>query len=567
VVAVVAASSQKKATILVAFFLHEYPFMSKDVGSFAQRRLRAQALIRTQCLDEARDLLQALCAENGHDVLTWHLLATVHGMLGSFETSAECSRHALAIQPDFVEAWVNLANAHKHAGRHRQAVEAFQQVMSLQPGVQVQHEIAGLFRQLGEGPRALQAYRQAIELQPQTAELYYNLGTLQQDLGQYSQAVDSYRKALELKPGLVQAWNNLGLVYQEQGLLDEAMDCFDRALETGSDDVQPNPARAEVHRHRALLRLLRGEFSGGWSEYEWRHTDPDAVQRSLPFPVWDGSPLTNKTILVYGEQGVGDEIMFAACFPSLVRQAGGMVMECESRLEPLFRRSFPDARVIAAGKDGKAVGLGEVPEIDYCIAAGSLPGYLPAFPEVLAAQESYLVADPARLEKWRDRYAQLGAGFKVGISWRGGRVAAKQRKRSTTLTQWRTLFNLSGVQFINLQYGDCTRELQQANASLGVQIHDWCDVDPLCHLDDFAAQLAALDLVISVDNATVHMAGALGVPVWVLQPFAPEWRWLLECEDSYWYDSVRQFRQSRHGDWQGVFTRVRQALEKRLAML
>jgi ADP-heptose:LPS heptosyltransferase len=176
--------------------------------------------------------------------------------------------------------------------------------------------------------------------------------------------------------------------------------------------------------------------------------------------------------------------------------------------------------------------------------------------------EQYFVADSASTEKWRERFATLGEGLKVGISWRGGKDESVRRARSTNFEQWLGLLNTSSAHFVNLQYGATEGELAEANRTTGVRVHHWSDSDPLRDLDDFAAQIAALDLVISVDNSTAHLAGALGKATWALLPFAADWRWLIDRDDSVWYRSVRLFRQERAGDWRPVFRRVKEALNR-----
>ena len=487
------------------------------------------------------------------------------------------------------------------------SLEALKRDMQQRPNAGTQLDIARLYREQGHRQEALQAYQRAIAMQPQAAVLYYNLGTFLQELKEYPQAIRLYREALQRKPTLIQAWynlglvylkqdslddardcltraieyvdqigsdgsalselylqswNNLGLVYQGQRKFDDAEDCFNRALEHGLQNNCDDLSLAEVHRHRAMLWLLLGDFDQGWPEYEWRYTAPDAVDYSLPLPVWDGAPLTDKTILVYAEQGVGDEIMFAACYSFILARAQQAIIACEPRLTDLFRRSFTDATVIGSAVAQDPGWLSGIPEIDCQVPAGSLPGHMPCFPEGLSAGKGYLSPDPEALKKWQRRYTGLGPGLKVGISWRGGRNTDTQRKRSTLLEQWQQLFQLEDVQFINIQYGDCTKELQQVFDQHGVKIHDWDDSDAFNDLDGLAAQMAALDLVVSVDNTSVHMAGALGVPVWILQPYVPDWRWLLDCTDSYWYRAVRQFRQPCSADWTSVFARVKLELEK-----
>jgi hypothetical protein len=302
--------------------------------------------------------------------------------------------------------------------------------------------------------------------------------------------------------------------------------------------------------------LLSGKFREGWKEYEWRWKVKGMLFcRDFSQPVWNGSSLQGKTLFVYDEQGVGDEIMFASCLPEVIAQSNLCVVETDKRLVPLFSRSFPNALVIDLLARNKAY-PSELPQADMKTAIGSLPQFLRPDFLSFSKQQTYLIPDTPQVNIWHKRFEVLGEGPKIGISWRGGKSADIRRIRSTVLEQWDKLFSIHDVHFINLQYGDCTQELREAREAFEVIIHDWEDVDPLKDLDWFAAQISALDLVISVDNATVHMAGALGVKVWTLLPFVPDWRWVLNREDSPWYPTMRLFRQPSPGDWESVMVKV-----------
>ncbi|MBV1930000.1 MAG: hypothetical protein KUG81_10875, partial [Gammaproteobacteria bacterium] len=222
----------------------------------------------------------------------------------------------------------------------------------------------------------------------------------------------------------------------------------------------------------------------------------------------------------------------------------------------LFHRSFCAVKVIAKPALTHST---EQSKIDCKIAIGSLPRLyrqsLASFP----ARQSYLCPEPQLLDKWRQRFSAMGPGLKIGISWRGGDKAHDKLKRSAELNQWQALLHCD-ADFINLQYGDCEADINHLKQDYGLTLHDWDDADPLKNADNFAAQVAALDLVISVGNTTVHFAGALGIPTWVLLPAIPGWRWLLQGEDSPWYPSLRLFRQQQKDDWQQVLKDVEAAL-------
>ncbi|MCH8328470.1 MAG: hypothetical protein IID15_08130 [Candidatus Marinimicrobia bacterium] len=242
----------------------------------------------------------------------------------------------------------------------------------------------------------------------------------------------------------------------------------------------------------------------------------------------------------------------------VVARARHCIIECKGRLLGLFERSFPQATVVAKPIDPSSSLLEAV---DVQSPVGSLPGHLRNSWNDFPRRPGYMTVDASRQSSWKERFDSLGPGPVIGISWRGGTKPKFRRLRSISLDQWQPLLSVPGVNFVNLQYGDCAEALDAVRQTLGVRIHDWADADPLGDLDLWAAQVAALDLVISVDNSTVHMAGALGMPVWTLLPTAANWRWMHDREDSPWYPSMRLFRQTRTGIWTDTIERVAQALD------
>jgi hypothetical protein len=281
------------------------------------------------------------------------------------------------------------------------------------------------------------------------------------------------------------------------------------------------------------------------------------MRRQLPFHVWDRSHDTGMKLLVCAEQGIGDQIMFAGCIADAQRSVGRVVLEAEPRLQPLFARSFPACQCLTGHWDQDPTCPSD---ITAHIHGGSLPGLFRQTPDSFPHQRGYLRADPERTQNWARRYAALPARLKVGISWRGGNDARTRQARSIGLSEWLPILRCPDVTFVNLQYGDHAAEMDSIRDE--VRIHCWPDSDPLKDLDDFAAQIAALDLVISVDNTTVHMAGALGVPVWTLLPIPQDWRWVQGAASSPWYPSMKLFHQSERGNWQPVISAVADALAR-----
>jgi tetratricopeptide (TPR) repeat protein len=470
-------------------------------------------------------------------------------------------RKALQLNPNLCDAYINLGIALK--GKHQldEALTCYQKALQINPDNASAYYNLGITLQMkGQLDEAIKCYQRALQLNLDVYYVYNNLGLAFLEKGQFDEAITCHQKALEMNPNYSDAHNNLGWAFYNKGQFDEAIHCYRRALELDPD----NP---RAHWNISLYYLLTGNFTEGWKEYEWRWKLGELeyhARQDFPQLAWDGSNLEGKKLFIYTEQGVGDEIMFASCLPEVIAQADLCIVECDKRMVPLFSRSFPKAKVI---EQISTYGTypEELPRADLKVAIGSMPLFLRPSLSSFPQRHSYIIPDVQRVSLWRDRYANLREGLKIGISWRGGQKPYVQLTRSTALEQWSKLFSIKEAHFINLQYGDCTAEIKEIQERLGVTIHDWEDADPLKDLDGFAAQIAALDLVITVDNATVHMAGALGVPVWVLLSYACEWRWMLQFEDTPWYTSVRLFRQSSFGDWDGVFEHVYDALKNAVA--
>ena len=420
--------------------------------------------------------------------------------------------------PQHPAAYLSLGNALMAQDEHQEALSCLQQAARLDPGkAEVHCSLGNALLAMGEGPRAVDSLNEALRLDPESAEAVNSLGCAWHFLGDFDAARDSYRRALELRPDYTEARFNL-----------------------------------------ALIDLLQGDFQQGWAGYEaGLHTTFRNLPH-LPLPCWEGVAAGVGAVLVYGEQGIGDEIMFASCLPDLVKTVPEVVLACNERLRRLFSRSFPHVNVVAGmgREEDEAAWLARLPKVDAWLGTGSLPRHFRPDAASFPRQHAFLVADEARVQAWKARYEMLGTGLTVGISWRGGNKPHVRALRSIALPQWREILRIPGVRFVNLQYGHCQEELDEVRSALGVTVHHWDDSDPLGDLDDFAAQVKALDLVISVDNSTVHMAGALGVPVWTLLPASADWRWLQAGDDTLWYESVKLYRQEKAGAWQPVVQRV-----------
>lgn len=446
-----------------------------------------------------------------------------------------------------------LAVRHHRAGNLTSAEGMYREVLRAHPNhPDALHLLGVLAKQTGRAELAIESIAKAVELNVRDPAFYFNLGNALRDRGRLDQAASHYRRAVELDATFAKAHLNLGAVLHHQGHLDEALASIDRGLA-----LQPHDAQSR--RLRSLILLARGDFPAGWREYEWRRQSaPGAMYSQLNAAFWNGESLLGKRILIEPEPGLNDQLMFASCLPDLLALADKVAIGCDARLAVLLSRSFPTALVCNAAVLARTGGRGVAP-VDLRIAAGSIPRYLRSGLESFPRHAGYLRPDPRLRQQWWGRFAALGEGLKVGISWRGG-VEGGASDRSTTLEQWSRVLRLSDITFVNLQPGDCLAELAAARAQLEATIHHWPEMLS-ADLDQQAAMIAALDLVITVPNTTSHLAGGLGVPVWNLLAHSCSWRWLLDREDSPWYPSMRLFRQTRPGAWDGVFERIERKLQ------
>jgi tetratricopeptide (TPR) repeat protein len=444
---------------------------------------------------------------------------------------------------------VNEGLAHHRSGHLEEAEKVYLRVLDIEPDHADGLHLAGMVAyQTGRLEIAAGLITKAITIHPGAASFHSNLGNVLQAQDKLTEAADSYRRALALKPDLPEVHLNLGNVMQALGNVDGSLGEFRHAIALNPDLVEARVAES-------MALLLLGDYARGWTHFEqrWQTHDYDTPWRAYSEPLWRGEPVTAGKVLVWGEQGVGDEIMFAGLIPDAVRTGTELVVECDRRLVPLFRRSFPGVEAVASGTPSRD----RTPAIAAHLPSGSLPGlFRPSRKDFEATTSPYLVADAAERERFRARYSD--GRLLVGLAWhtRGGKTG---RKRSIDLTQAARLFEFPDLHWISLQYGDNTTLHAQAEDARAPVLIDR-SVDQLADIDRFAAQVAAMDLVITIDNSTAHLAAALGIPTWLMLPLAPNWRWLLGTDRSPWYPTMRVFRQPGLGDWVSVIEQVRAAL-------
>lgn len=397
-----------------------------------------------------------------------------------------------------------------------------------------------------EGAR--DAAAEAVRRDPASYEAWLLLGRAHQKLHEPESALECFETARRMRADDPELYDFRGSMYQELGQIEDALADYDRALA-----LRPDFPLATFH--LAMARLLAGDFERGWEGYELRRLSAEYATAAKGMPRWDGSALTGRTILVAREQGLGDEIMFASLLPQLVGQAARCIVECDPRLQPTFQRSFPGAVVFGTTPDGGLPQSITPGSIDIAIEAGSLARMLRRRSVDFPRHQGYLRADPHHVRQWRERLDQLGSGLKIGLSWRGGVRRTRRELRSLSLGQLLPLLRTPGAQFVSLQYtGDAASEVDMLRRSHSIGIEHWPKA--IDDYDQTAALVCALDLVVSVCTAVVHLGGALGRPVWVMAPVSPEWRYGISGPTMPWYPSVRLFRQGDYDEWGPVIDEV-----------
>ena len=455
-------------------------------------------------------------------------------------------------RPAVIGRMLGIALRQHQAGRFSEAEQIYRQILAIDANHADSLHLLGMIEfQVGNHAAAVRMISQAIAINKTQAAYHSNLGTVLQSQGRLDEAASCYEHALILQPNSPEIHTNLGNIFHAQDKVDEAIAAHQRALALNSDLPEP-------HYNLGLAQLLKGDFKSGWPNLEWRWQTKDhqTPMRDYARPLWTGEKIDSGRVLIWGEQGVGDEIMFAGLIPDAIRTGNRFVLDCDSRLQPLFARSFSEVEVVGRHHFGNDL---KDPESDLAahLPSGSLRGLFRTSSDAFAATTSpYLLADPAVRDQFRARYAD--GRCLVGLAWYT-RNQQTGHDRSIDLSLLAPLFELKNIQWVSLQYGDHDDLENQANAANAPVFVDR-SVDQLADIDIFAAQIAALDMVITIDNSTAHLAGALGVPVWVLLPFARDWRWLQVREDSPWYPSMRLFRQPQRGDWQSVLQTVLSAL-------
>ena len=477
-------------------------------------------------------------------------MGNMHKKTGAWDTAILNYESGLKIKPDFAGVYINLGSVQHKKGDIKAAIESYKQALKIKPDyAEAYSDMGNALKDSGELEAAITSYKQALKIKPAFADAYYNMGNVLKDKGELDAAIDSFKQAIKFKPDHTEAFSNMGNALLDKRELGAAIDSYKQALKI-------KPDYAEVHYNLSFPYLLQGSVKEGFNLYEWRwkKSKLDTAPLTTDRPAWQ--PQTAGRVLLWSEQGVGDMIMFASIIPELYECSEQVIVQTDARLIPLFRRAFPRDIVYCDHTEIIAEN-----RYDSHIPMGSLPRYFrPDLASFQKASGAYLKPDAARAARLRQNLLGATGQSLCGISWRGGKEATSKARRSIALNQLAQALAAQNVTLVNLQYGAVDDELQALKRDFGISVVDVSEIDKFYDLDGLAALTSACDHIVSIDNVTVHLAGALGQATRVLLPFACDWRWMVDRSDSPWYPEMTLYRQKIRGDWAGVLEAIKQDL-------
>lgn len=557
------------------------------MASNTQKLQHATACFNAGQFDTAKALCIELLRNEPVDVEVLHLSGIISAQAKNFTVAADLLYHAINLAPDnaqyhsslgnvlfalqrpaealaaydkaillksdYAQAYTNRGNVLVAVGRTDEALLSYERAVALLPEyAQGHYSLAALLVHLQRLPEALARYSELIALQPENPLAHHHRAIVYRALHQTQAAIDGFETVLSIAPDDVVALVNLGNERLELQQVDAAMVCYEKAIA-----FQPDLAEAQWN--RALILLMQGHLKEGWKHYEWRWKKPEFMAASFgaKIPLWHAQAPRPRNLYIWAEQGVGDEVMFGALLPQSLQLADHVTVHVDPRLVPLFKRSMPDVDI------QPKQALAPDHDFDARLPMGSLAREFCNSPMAFRAIASpFLKADPARVQSLKNKIHATQTEVRplvCGLSWTSNALTGQAR--SIELTTLLSAIDAPGLQFVSLQYGEVQQDVADVRHALGTQVHCEDSVDNFNDLDGLAALIDACDLVISIDNSTAHMAGALGKPTWLLLPFAANWRWGLNTRSSTWYPTMKLYRQDAPLDWGEVFAQVRKDLE------
>jgi len=493
--------------------------------------------------DQAEEQYRLVLETQPDNASVLHLLGIIAHQKGDNRLAVDLISKAIAGEPQAAQFHNNLAVALKALGKFKEALNACEKALSLKPDyADAYYNMANLLDSLGRPAAAIELYNHALALAPNDPYIYYNMAVALQKLGRHTDAIENFQHAINLN-------HNAAEVYRAMAASQKALGRHTDAGTTLAYALSLHPDCAQTHTDLGMQLLLLGNFKQGFSEYRWRLNTTAWIKHCPAEFRWDGSNFANKKLLVRCEQGLGDNIQFVRYLPMVKARGGTVIFGVYQQLYSLLK-GFPgvDETVNLSDENQSLV-------FDLYSPIMDLPGIFGTTLETIPARVPYIFADPAKVEHWRGRIS--GPGFKVGIFWAGTYETKGKHLRHCKLADFAILSAIDGVSLYSLQKGPGIEQIEQSAdrvpvVNLGKDFEDFSDT---------AAAIENLDLVISVDTSVIHLAGAMGRPTWSLHCFSPDWRWLLNRNDSPWYPTMKLFRQKKLGRWDDVFQEMAEQLK------
>jgi tetratricopeptide (TPR) repeat protein len=441
--------------------------------------------------------------------------------------------------------YFHLGNSYKKKGMIAEAIFCYEKYLMLNPQSPLAlNNLGNALRGKGEFDEAIRCYEEALSIDPAHINARNNLGCAYLETAEFDKAITCFDSLLEMWPECAEAHNNQGVAFRETSQFSEALESFKRA-------IQFNPDLEDAHQNLSALYLLLGNFQDGWREYRW-FWNLRGPYHDLQKPLWDGSDIKGKILLLHAGAGFGDTIQFIRYVPMIKERGASVIIGCQKEIGSLLKGVEGIEQVIIEGE--------MIPHFDVQSSMFRLPIIFDTNIDRIPARVPYISVNHQLIGEWRDRLILDNRSFRIGLNWGGGHRIGMYRYRTCPPALFSRLSNFKNIAFYSLQIGGIKNEMQSVLEDLNL-------IDLTEDIKDFsdtAALIENLDLIISIDTAVAHLAGALGKRVWTLLPHVPDWRWLLNRDDSPWYPTMRLFRQPSPGDWESVISKLHNELEKRI---
>ena len=518
---------------------------------------------------KAKDLYRAILTQNPRNADAIFRLGTMALQFQQYDKAVSYINQAIILSPKISSMYINLGAAYIQLNQHEEAILAYDKALNLDPNNPNAYFNKGRALQTLDRPlktnqnssscttwRLLQitgareCYKRAIEINSKEPDTWVNLGVVEHELGDHISALNAFEMAARIDPECAAAYANSAAVLFDKGLHEISQILMDKAISLQPDNVD--------YKYRLSLFMLSSErLEKGWKYFDTRFEAEEkakAALRAVPPEYWKGGSLKNKKLLLWTEQGLGEELLGLGILSDLINTGASIHLQCSKRMLPIVKENFPTLNVSSWGKHRQTVDQELPPFVFQCQALSAMK-YLYSNTDAIRRDQPYIVADPVLANEYRQRYIEKARGKKIiGISWRSGNQKIGEAK-SIPIEAWKPILETKGVLFVNLQYGDCTEDIKNIKNRLGVDIFVDKEIDPLGNLAPVFAQIAATDLVLSVSNSNIHIAGSMGVSAWSIIPASKGrlWFWFTERTDSPWYPSVKLFRQTSsvgaHKEW------------------